>query len=248
MRRECRAGRRRPPDAHPARALLLRSRDLAARAGASVRSPLGLRSGAPTSSPPRATIGRCGSARRASSSSAARMAPSAPSSTSVATAGLSCARPTQGQTRTLQCRYHAWTYGLDGRLLRRPGPPGLGRVRPRRVRARAGRPRHLGRARVGQPRGGSAAARGAAPPPARRPARRCRPPHGLPDRHARGGPDRSSTRSAPTGRSSSRTSWSATTARRCTRSSCGSCRPSGAGRRRSTGSARAWPTTRSRSP
>ena len=26
-----------------------------------------------------------------------------------------------GQTRTLQCRYHAWTYGLDGRLLRAPG-------------------------------------------------------------------------------------------------------------------------------
>jgi phenylpropionate dioxygenase-like ring-hydroxylating dioxygenase large terminal subunit len=27
----------------------------------------------------------------------------------------------RGQTRTLQCRYHAWTYGLDGRLLRVPG-------------------------------------------------------------------------------------------------------------------------------
>ena len=27
----------------------------------------------------------------------------------------------EGQTRTLQCRYHAWTYGLDGRLLRAPG-------------------------------------------------------------------------------------------------------------------------------
>ena len=27
----------------------------------------------------------------------------------------------QGQARTLQCRYHAWTYGLDGRLLRAPG-------------------------------------------------------------------------------------------------------------------------------
>jgi Rieske 2Fe-2S family protein len=27
----------------------------------------------------------------------------------------------RGQTRTLQCRYHAWTYGLDGRLLRAPG-------------------------------------------------------------------------------------------------------------------------------
>jgi len=26
-----------------------------------------------------------------------------------------------GQTRALQCRYHAWTYGLDGRLLRAPG-------------------------------------------------------------------------------------------------------------------------------
>ncbi len=26
-----------------------------------------------------------------------------------------------GQTRTLQCRYHAWTYSLDGRLLRAPG-------------------------------------------------------------------------------------------------------------------------------
>jgi Rieske 2Fe-2S family protein len=27
----------------------------------------------------------------------------------------------RGQARTLQCRYHAWTYGLDGRLLRTPG-------------------------------------------------------------------------------------------------------------------------------
>ncbi|HEY7140378.1 MAG TPA: aromatic ring-hydroxylating dioxygenase subunit alpha [Methylomirabilota bacterium] len=27
----------------------------------------------------------------------------------------------QGQARALQCRYHAWTYGLDGRLLRAPG-------------------------------------------------------------------------------------------------------------------------------
>ena len=27
----------------------------------------------------------------------------------------------RGQTRTLQCRYHAWTYGLDGRLLRALG-------------------------------------------------------------------------------------------------------------------------------
>jgi Rieske 2Fe-2S family protein len=26
-----------------------------------------------------------------------------------------------GQARALQCRYHAWTYGLDGRLLRAPG-------------------------------------------------------------------------------------------------------------------------------
>jgi Rieske 2Fe-2S family protein len=29
----------------------------------------------------------------------------------------------RGQARTLQCRYHAWTYGLDGRLLRAPGLP-----------------------------------------------------------------------------------------------------------------------------
>jgi phenylpropionate dioxygenase-like ring-hydroxylating dioxygenase large terminal subunit len=27
----------------------------------------------------------------------------------------------EGQTRTVRCRYHAWTYGLDGRLLRAPG-------------------------------------------------------------------------------------------------------------------------------
>ena len=27
----------------------------------------------------------------------------------------------RGQARALQCRYHAWTYGLDGRLLRAPG-------------------------------------------------------------------------------------------------------------------------------
>jgi len=37
----------------------------------------------------------------------------------------------QGQARTLQCRYHAWTYGLDGRLLRAPGlqdGPGFNRA------------------------------------------------------------------------------------------------------------------------
>src|SRR5581483_4244056 len=27
----------------------------------------------------------------------------------------------EGHARALQCRYHAWTYGLDGRLLRAPG-------------------------------------------------------------------------------------------------------------------------------
>jgi Rieske 2Fe-2S family protein len=30
-----------------------------------------------------------------------------------------------GHARTLQCRYHAWTYGLDGRLLKAPGLHGL---------------------------------------------------------------------------------------------------------------------------
>ena len=29
----------------------------------------------------------------------------------------------RGHARALQCRYHAWTYGLDGRLLRAPGLP-----------------------------------------------------------------------------------------------------------------------------
>ena len=145
--------------------------------------------------------------------------------------------PTErGETRTLQCRYHAWTYGLDGRLLRRPGSPGLGGFdrgafglvpvaldtweglvwvnlaeRPAAARWTSSSRSSL---------------TGSATPAAS-------PPTGSARSRS---PGRSSTRSAPTGRSSSRTSWSATTARRCTRSSCGSCRPSGAGRRRSTGS------------
>jgi choline monooxygenase len=35
-----------------------------------------------------------------------------------------------GQRRTLQCRYHGWTYGLDGGLLRAPEMQGVERFRP----------------------------------------------------------------------------------------------------------------------
>ena len=39
-----------------------------------------------------------------------------------------------GQTRTLQCRYHAWTYGLDGRLSARRAS----RTRPPSIAAPSG--------------------------------------------------------------------------------------------------------------
>jgi choline monooxygenase len=35
-----------------------------------------------------------------------------------------------GQRKTLQCRYHGWTYGLDGGLLRAPEMQGVERFRP----------------------------------------------------------------------------------------------------------------------
>ena len=92
----------------------------------------------------------------------------------------------RGQARTLQCRYHAWTYGLDGRLLRAPGLQDSAEFDRSAIRARPRVPRHLGRARVAEPRGEPAAAHGAAAPSDRRPAGRCQSPHGLPDRHARG--------------------------------------------------------------
>ena len=95
----------------------------------------------------------------------------------------------RGQTRTLQCRYHAWTYGLDGRLLRAPGLQDATGLRPRRVRARPRGPRHVGGARVGEPRRGPAARRRPDPPPARGPARRRRAPGPVPDGRARGRPD-----------------------------------------------------------
>lgn len=39
-----------------------------------------------------------------------------------------------GRRQTLQCRYHGWSYGLDGRLLRTPGMEGCEGFRPEEMR------------------------------------------------------------------------------------------------------------------
>ncbi len=63
-----------------------------------------------------------------------------------------------GSRKTLQCAYHAWTYGLDGSL--RSGAPVGGALRRRRPRARRDPPRCLGPVPVREPGRRGAAARG----------------------------------------------------------------------------------------
>ncbi len=58
----------------------------------------------------------------------------------------------RGRRETLQCPYHAWTYGLDGCLRAAPRSQLEPRVRPLPVRSAAGGGGHLGAARVRQPR------------------------------------------------------------------------------------------------
>ena len=146
-----------------------------------------------------------------------------------------CPKPDGQVRRSIQCAYHAWTYGLDGRLDRGAQPHLDARHRPDRLRPGAGPPAGVARATPGS-----------AWPTSRRRSR---------TRSSRRAPSGSATRTLidalrhrrrsrsaggsattwpPTGSSSSRTSWSATTARRSTRSSPRCCRSSRTASRRST--------------
>ena len=123
--------------------------------------------------------------------------------------------------KSIRCPYHSWTYALDGSLLRAPHTE-EGDVEPGGVLAAPARRRDLGRVRL-------------RPPDARARPRRCatasvaRPGRWPTTTWPRSSPARPTpTRSRPTGRSSPRTTTSATTAARCTPSCRGWC-PSFAG-------------------
>ena len=133
--------------------------------------------------------------------------------------------------KSLRCPYHSWTYGLDGSLLRAPHTE-EGDFDPAEFGLHAGRRRGVGRLRLRAP-----DARRRAGPLRRASARRRSALArytlaALVDRA-----DAAPTRSRPTGRSSRRTTTSATTAARCTRSCPGWCRRSPAAARVSTGTA-----------
>ena len=75
-----------------------------------------------------------------------------------------------GQRNTLQCRYHGWTYSLDGTLRRAPEMQGVQRFDPDVDAPRAGAGRDVGSARLRERgRQGAAARRraGGSPRPAR---------------------------------------------------------------------------------
>ena len=92
--------------------VLRREQERIFRRDVAVRRPRGTGGGASeTASPPGRATCRC-------SSSAPRRG-FAPSSTSVATAGSLLAE-SDGTGKTIQCPYHAWTYGLDGSLRAAP--------------------------------------------------------------------------------------------------------------------------------
>ena len=161
-----------------------------------------------------------------------------------------CTEPAGEVRRTLQCPYHAWTYDLDGTLVGRAEPHQDARRRPGRVRPARGAPARVARLRLGVPgrrarrrssRTCSARSSSGSATWSRSSATRRRT-----SRWAGG----SRTTWRPTGSSSSRTSWSATTARRSTPSSPSCCRSSPTATRRSTTSAtaRSSPRTRRGSP
>ena len=64
-----------------------------------------------------------------------------------------------GKRQTLQCRYHGWTYTLKGELLRAPEMEDAEFFNRDEMRLRARGGRHVGAARVREPRRQGAAAR-----------------------------------------------------------------------------------------
>ena len=132
-------------------------------------------------------------------------------------------RPVACDLAALRCPYHSWTYGLDGRLLRAPHAE-LSGVDLDEFRLAPVGVEHLGRLRVRPPHPG-ATRRPSPRPVARADVTLANYGLGRPgDRR-----DAAATRWPPTTRCCWRTTTSATTAGRCTRSSAGWCRRSRAG-------------------
>ena len=112
------AAARQPRGRHrPHAALLPRPGDRGARAAADLRAHLaarGARVAAPearaATSPPRPAPSRCWCC-------ATRTASCAPSATSAATAARACSSGAGECGKAIRCRYHGWTYRLDGNLI-----------------------------------------------------------------------------------------------------------------------------------
>ena len=129
----------------------------------------------PSRSPSPARSWRRRPATSRSSSPVTTRASCAASSTSAAT-GRTWSRSGSGCRETLQCPYHAWTYGLDGSLRRAPRSEREPGFDPARLLAAARRGRHVGAVRLRQSRPRRGAARGdARRAPGDRGAERARP-------------------------------------------------------------------------